>query len=258
MSPGSNEVLRALKIELQAPVCSFRLPHFLVGRQLTYTMPPPSTIYGHVASALGRWPEPDEFRFAYSFRARARGEDLEHQHVISVASGKLFKGSPTPKNVAGSVQPVPREFLFGITMTLYIDRCDWRDAFEEPCFPVVLGRSQDLACYTRVEEVELRRSGDAYLEGTLLPFSMRECTGWGVTTLMPSYVGPPPWREPSFRRYIALEDWVLCGEGCGQRKLISRAGEASRWWVDPNTPLRSGAHRAVLFHCFEVGHDELH
>ena len=46
--------MRVLRVLIEAPVTSFRYPHFLIGRQITYDMPPPSTIYGHVMSAVGR------------------------------------------------------------------------------------------------------------------------------------------------------------------------------------------------------------
>ena len=45
--------MKVAKIGILAPVVSFRYPHFLVGKQVSYVMPPPSTIYGHIASAVG-------------------------------------------------------------------------------------------------------------------------------------------------------------------------------------------------------------
>ena len=51
--------MRVAKVRILAPTASFRYPHFLVGKQITYSMPPPSTIYGHVASAVGQLPPPE-------------------------------------------------------------------------------------------------------------------------------------------------------------------------------------------------------
>src|SRR5437016_4523382 len=83
---GSND-FKVARITIEAPVASFRYPHFLVGRQPSYDMPPPSTIYGHIASAMGELPDPSKIRFGYHFTSVSRTSDLEHQHII-------WRGSP--------------------------------------------------------------------------------------------------------------------------------------------------------------------
>ena len=75
--------MRVARVEIRADVTSFRYPFFVTGRQPTFDMPPPSTIHGHCASALGEWPDPKSFFFGLAFRYRARGEDLEHQHLAT-------------------------------------------------------------------------------------------------------------------------------------------------------------------------------
>jgi CRISPR-associated protein Cas5t len=60
--------LKAAKIVIEGPVASFRYPHFLIGRQISFDMPPPSTIYGHIASAVGEWLDAAGIKFAYNFR----------------------------------------------------------------------------------------------------------------------------------------------------------------------------------------------
>jgi len=235
--------MRVLRIELEAPVCSFRYPHFLVGRQLTFDMPPPSTIYGHIASAVGDWPDPAAIHFAYWFAADGKGDDLENQYVV------------TPQGVHGTAQPTHREFLLGVRMLLYVNRLDLADAFHNPKFPVILGRSQDLACYGAIQEVALERADRGYFEGTILPFDFRKRTARGVTVLMPRYVGPPPWREATFDRFVQLRDRVYCRppgeEGrFGTREMVRFDGEDLELWVDPASPEWDGAHRALAFHTF--------
>src|SRR6266849_4135298 len=105
------------KVCVHAPITSFRYPHFLVGRQVTFDMPPPSTIYGHLASALGGWPDPGPLRFAYSFTFVSKGSDLEHQHIIWPGRpDKLSKEESAtlkewqkrhPIAVGGAIQPIP-------------------------------------------------------------------------------------------------------------------------------------------------------
>lgn len=243
--------IRVLRVELVAPVCSFRYPHFLVGRQLSFAMPPPSTIFGHIASALGEWPDPTGVRFAYRFSVVGKGEDLENQHIVVPAGGRFVAGGNSyPRALDATIQPTRREFLLGAELTLYLDRLDLVDAFLRPRFPVTLGRSQDLACYTRVEAVTLERADRGYFEDTILPFEFRRRTARGVTVLMPRYVGPPPLREAIFDRFVLLREpvyYLPAGEGerFGTRQMVHLDGEPLDLWIDPDSPERSGMRRAV-------------
>lgn len=239
--------MRVLRVVVHAPICSFRMPHFLVGRQLTYDMPPPSTVYGHVASALGELPEPSSFRFGYHFTSMAKSDDLEHQHIVTAASAATGKlpGTSTPKTTEGTVQPTRRQFLLDATLTIYLTRIDLAGAFRQPAFPVILGRSQDLADCTAVEEVDLEPAGDAYFESTILPASYRmRGVGRGTTVVMSRYVAPPPWREVTWDKYIVLRDRVATAS------LLRIEGAPLELWVDPDSPERQGSRRAVVFHSF--------
>jgi len=237
--------LPVVKVVIQAPTTSFRYPHFLIGRQPTFDMPPPSTIYGHVASALGELPPPDSFRFGYDFRFASKAKDLEHQHIITAASKR------SGASVEVTVQPHWRDFLFKPQLTLYLDNLALGAAFRSPVFCVILGRSQDLAEIVSVEDIELEEQAGAYFVNTLLPFSYRPSVGFGVTVLMPRFIEPPPERRAHFERFIALRDVVYGGEIEARdmpRRLILRAGQQAKWWVDPRTPKDRGVHRAVVFH----------
>ena len=243
MQPGSNE-MEVLRVEVAAPATSFRYPHFLIGKQVTYEMPPPSTIYGHVASALGELPDPNSFRFGYHFRTGGRSADLEHQHVIT-AGGAPFEddGRKYRTSVQATVQPHLREFLFRPVLTLYLDRPDWLNAFRFPTFCVILGRSQDLATITRCERVTLRRQDAAYFEHTLLPFSLRPHLGIGSTITMARHVENTANRRANFERYIVLRERAFAGPGDGavsssQRILDPPPGG---FWVDEDVPKDRGS-----------------
>jgi CRISPR-associated protein Cas5t len=262
-------------VTIEAPVASFRYPHFLIGRQPTFEVPPPSTIVGHIASALGEWPT-TPFQFAYAFQSRGRASDLEHQHIISRTSGKLpgdvvdphwrppepkagkklSKKEQAPrlleKTTEAVVQPHLRDFLFDVRLELYLDPPELAQAFRSPVFTVVLGRSQDLASIQRVEFVDLQASVKGYMERTILPSEFRRRLPWGVTTLMPRYVGPAPERRATFSPYIVLRDRIYIGYDHGVNKqMLQIAGEQDLWWMDPHTADDRGGRRLLWFHSID-------
>jgi len=248
--------MRVAKVIIEAPVTSFRYPHFLIGRQISFDMPPPSTIYGHLASAIGELIPPDSFRFGYHFEFQSKASDLEHQHVISPGGSRQnysHEGQKLPVSVEATVQPHLRDFLFKPRLTLYIEPPALAAAFRSPVFCVVLGRSQDLAQIVSVEEIELEPAEGAYLEHTLLPFALRPSVAVGVTVLMPRYIGPPPERNVVFERFISLRERVYAGaversESLNTRRLLIRNGVQNSWLVDRSTSPDRGVHRAVMFH----------
>jgi CRISPR-associated protein Cas5t len=246
--------LLVVRLTVEAPVTSFRYPHFLVGRQVSYDMPPPSTIYGHVASALGELPAPESFQFGVDFRFVSRYSDLEHQHIITpggqpfISSGDKYRTS-----VQAIVQPHLRDFLFKPRMVLYLTRPEWAGAFRSPAFCVVFGRSQDLAAVTSVAEIDLEQRSSAYFEHTLFPFSYRPFLPVGITTLMPRWIEPPPERRAHFDRFIALHhERVFAGDriesGVGPRLMGNP--DVGSWWVDPESPTYHGVQRGVVLHSF--------
>jgi len=252
--------VRVARIVIEAPVTSFRYPHFLIGRQLTYDLPPPSTIYGHVSSAAGELMPPEGVEFGYIFTFESRGRDLEYQHIVghdsrSMGVPRKFRtltGNTYQTNVGGTIQPQARDFLYGCRLILYLKPWELGKAFRQPVFPVLLGRSQDLAAVTEVSVVDLEPCEAAYLEHTLLPFALRRRTPRGVTVLMPRYITPPPDREPTFAQYVVLHERLFAGTAAtGSRDLIRFDRDQEEvWWVDPTSPQDRRVHRAVVFHRF--------
>lgn len=250
--------MRVIRVVVRADVTSFRHPFFVTGsvtgHQPTFDMPPPSTVLGHCASALGEWPSEHSFYFGIWFVYRSRGRDLEHQHITQRLSPK------TTTRVAAlegdvratteiTIQPVLREFLFDATMALYLPP-DVGQAFRQPLYPVVLGRSQDLAEVISVEEVTLERPGRARVEHTLLPFAVRPYLHFGSTVLLSSYITPPPERYASFERYIVLHDPVFYGEGADPNRAFLRIEGVTfdGLWVDPTIVDNDGFSRGVWIH----------
>lgn len=242
--------MRVLKVVLEGTTTSFRYPHFMLSVQPSFPLPPPATIYGHICSTLGEWFDPEGVQFAYHFTAAGSGEDVEHIHVLSASTGKL-PGTPFPKVLEGNVNPFNRQILLHPRLVLYLNRPEWLEAFRHPRYPVLLGRSQDLACYTSIEVIELEQRPQVYFEHTLLPYRVAVQTAVGVVSLMPRWLDYRRNRQPSFARYVLLQQRVLS-------KDFRRFGTESPalYWTDPTAPQVKGVPLGLWFHTFTGAADE--
>jgi len=240
-----------LKIIAEGITTSFRYPHFMFQIHPTFEMPPPATIYGHIASTLGDWFDPQGVQFAYHFTFSGQVNDKEHIIVATPASG-LLKGTKIPKVLEGNVNPFERALLFQPRLTLYINRPEWEDAFRSPCYPVLLGRSQDLFTYTSVSAVELEQSPHAYFEHTLLPYSTTQYTSRGYAIQMPRYLDYNNKRRPTFARYFVVHDRLISRDDF----LWFGKKPEERYWIDPQSPDIKGAHLGLAFLSFVGKEDE--
>ncbi len=245
--------MRVTRVTVHAPITSFRHPFFVVGAQPTSLFPPPSTVHGHCASALGAFPDPTTFWFGMHFTFRARARDLEHQHIAEVAGARRRVPLPDGTDVAAStettVQPVTREFLFDAKLVLYLDP-SVGEAFRAPAYVMCLGRSQDLADVVAVDEITLERPGRVRIEHTLLPRSVRPSVRFGPTVLLTRHIAEPPSRHATFAQYIALHEPVYFGDpGRGTRGFDAVEGVATDdLFCDPTVQDDDGFSRGVWIH----------
>ena len=197
-------MIEAVCIEIGAYTASFRVPH-LHGHQLTLDVPPPSTIFGLLSAAKGQWVIPgDEVPWvAYRFTYEAKGEDLET--IIA------FKKGGVVRNV------FRREFLLNPRLTLYLPERSWAEAFKRPRFPLVLGRSQDVAHVVRIRQaVSLEPVNEGEVSGILLPYRLV------FRSRAPALVYnlPVAFESPYRRKLLGLKifgvirgPWTVKGEG---------------------------------------------
>ncbi len=246
--------LRVTRVTVHAPITSFRHPFFVVGAQPSFDIPPPSTVHGHCASALGQWPDPQAFFFGIHFTFRSKVRDLEHQHIATALGAKAktmvdTDAGPTRATTEITVQPVVREMLFDATMTLYLDPAVGQ-GFRAPVFPVTLGRSQDLAEVIEVTDVTLERPIRARIEHTLLPRSVRPCVRFGATVLLSRHVSEPPERRATFAQYIVLHEPVFFGDDGDSTRSFDQVEGISMddFYCDPTVTDDDGFARGVWLH----------
>lgn len=151
---------RALQITVTIPVVSFRNPLY-AGVHVGLPCPPPSTVGGFLASAIGGWRSmPAGTRFGFAFKANGSGVDLETYHPLDA------------RGTASDPVPKEREFLADATLTIWLldDLERWDAAIRRPVWPLRFSRSQDLAS-ARTSQVEITH-GAGYQRQALMPANL--------------------------------------------------------------------------------------
>jgi len=183
-------LLKALRITLTAYTASFRVPHF-VGHQLTLPVPPLSTIYGLISAAAGRWVLPEEVEWlAYRFEYGGKGIDLE-----AIWTVERKKPHESARFVTRNV--IQREFLAFPTLTLYLPP-EWEAPFHCPRYPLLLGRTQDVAGVEEIARTVLEPVDKGEVGGVLLPMELIKMAERGSAWLhnLPVAFTDEPLRRP--------------------------------------------------------------
>lgn len=155
------DVIRA---KINGWTASFRDPIFVSGFQPTLDIPPVSTVFGFLSAAKGELVTPNETKVGFVFRSSTKAVDLETIYEL----GKPLKAK---SNV------VKREFLAEPELYLYITNQDLLPFLKKPHFPLLVGRSSDLAMISKIRKVNLDSSSKVVYRNTLLPFDFGEAHG---------------------------------------------------------------------------------
>lgn len=164
--------MKYLRILIEGWTASFRYPAFISGFQPTLPVPPLSTIYGLLSAAKGELVTPNETNVGFVFTSDAKAVDLETVYEL-----KGLKGNKS--NVA------KREFLFNPSLYLYIDNLEFKKYFKNPTYPMLLGRSSDLAIISEIKEIDLEMKNNVKLGKTILPFGTDGA--FGVIQALPTH-----------------------------------------------------------------------
>jgi CRISPR-associated protein Cas5t len=201
--------VEAVRIDLRAYTASFRIPG-MMGYQTTSLVPPPATIYGILAAAAGREVAPNETWIAYRFEYDALAQDLEK--IIGFS-----EVGPRWDNKLNGVNTLPiiRQFLFNPHLILYLKPGEVSEAFLRPRYPLLLGRSQDVAYVERHNPATLEPVTEAKVAGILIPFPAP-----GIRSRIASF--PTYFNLVAPRRALAVKPFhVLDSQGGAQHVKIS-------------------------------------
>lgn len=164
--------MKTTRVDLSSWTASFRYPNLISGIQPTLDVPPLSTVLGLLNAAAGRYLTHDKgLQIGYYFAYAARGVDLETTYQIESGG----QGQPTNTGKANIMQ---REFLFEARLSLYLPNAELAASFMAPVFPLLLGRSGDLATVDNVQEMEMREVSNASkIKGQIVPFTGNHLPG---------------------------------------------------------------------------------
>jgi len=150
--------MKVLRVHIRSWTASYRIPFLMIGEQATLNVPPLSTAYGIISTASGRFVTPQETGVGIIGISEARVTDLEK--IYQVGKSRLIEKTNVLK----------RQFLYDNSVFLYISNLNLAEYFEHPVYPILLGRSSDLAMVKEVTPVELYETDEAEFQHTLLPF----------------------------------------------------------------------------------------
>lgn len=187
--------MKAYRVHLTSWTASFRYPNLISGFQPSLVVPPLSTLYGLISAATGRYICARDLPVGFVYTSGAQTIELETIYQFSTKGTRLV----TKPNV------IRRQILFDNHLWLYLSDAGIADAFAEPHFQLLLGRSNDLATVAAIDTVELEeRSTLDGLRGTVVPMKTVPFAA-PIQALPVSFTDEIPRRGIGIRPFYLLE-----------------------------------------------------
>ena len=157
-----NEVL---EVRLEGWTATPRLPFVVSGNSVCMPVPSYSCILGIIGCCLGRLIEPNEVKLGYHYKFDTTAIDLETRHRL------ILDGTRIKAHAKGTDAHM-REFHTSPYLTIWLNRTDWQEFFDEPIGTPSLGRSQDVLFIKSksVRRISVESVSSAMIGGTMLPF----------------------------------------------------------------------------------------
>jgi len=207
--------MKVLRIKITGVVSSFRNPFFVSGAQPTLEVPPPSTILGIISAVAGRIVRPDEISFGYVFLYKDKGEDLELIYELSLK--EKFKAK---SNV------IRRDFLTFPELYLYVTNVEYEGYFRKPSFPILLGRTQELAKIEKIERVTLVKTSPVRFGKTIVPIDFKGVSG--AIVALPLYFDYSP---QGVRKAMMIQPFVVLSRFINYERQPLWFDEEKNWGV---------------------------
>lgn len=204
--------MEVFRVDISSWTASFRFPNMISGYQPSLKVPPISTVFGLLSAAAGRPVSPTEAGFAFLFRYEMSAVDLETIYQFGT-SGK--------RSLQAKSNVIRREFLAGTRLTLYLDSAEIAAHFKQPYYPLLLGRSGDLATVDNIQQVTIEATDKLDLAGTVVPFI-------GHTLAAPIQALPTHFTNTIPRRNVGTQPFYVLD---WQRRGIYRLDKPG--WRDP-------------------------
>lgn len=208
--------MKVLRVHITGWVSSFRNPLFISGFQPTLPLPPLSALYGMLTAAKGDWVTPHDAAIGFVFQSNGKGIDLETVYEFEDTlspNSKINKRQSKfgPSKVLYTMRLNPnikkREFLVDPQLYLYTPEMWLKEAFECPYYPLLLGRSSDLATVESIEEIELENKSETTYQNTILPFPDPQLHGQ-MLTLPTHFTAEIPRRPCGTRAYHLITEQI--------------------------------------------------
>jgi len=192
------------------------------GFQPTLPVPPMSTIHGLISAAMGRPFATTKDKIGFVFLSGGKAVDLE---TIYQMGRKL---TDIKSNV------IRREFLYDVELVLYTNSNEIAKALWKPYYPLLLGRSGDLAHVYRIDEIDIEQVYElSDIKGTILPFAKYQVPAM-IQALPVSFTNEMPRKNVGTRPYCLVP--VKGGEGypvqaAGFHDSLTLDGKKYEWDV---------------------------
>lgn len=169
------------RIEVQSWTSSFRYPNIISGYQPTLLVPPISTILGMINACAGQYLDFSNESIGYYFENKGKGIDLETIYQININDK-----TGTIGNTVEKTNVIHREFLYDCRLFIYLTNSKFIKYFKTPFFPIMLGRSNDLASICDISKCSLEKKHNAdHIRGQIVPIS--EKVFCGTIQALPQY-----------------------------------------------------------------------
>ncbi|MCS3901890.1 CRISPR-associated protein Cas5 [Methanococcus voltae] len=153
--------MKLLHVQFQAYTATFKMPNINSGTMVSIPVPLYSTIVGIISSCMGRELQRDETKIGFKYSYENKGKDLETTHRLKYDGGLLKQNSENSVTA--------REFHIKPILDIYLSNLNLKEYFLNPVWTPSLGRSQDVAWITKIEEIDAENITNGKIKATLVP-----------------------------------------------------------------------------------------